>query len=142
MIEYDVINKIYSMLFWFTLFHFISFHFILFYFLPSTNKDDLDSFETEGTMVKNFQRSSADHELRIPHLLRTVGCAVYCCSSYFVLFLFFVIHLHFFMHILFFWFLRFCIWNVVRPTDLFCVCVCVSVWVNLYTVTAIMIIET
>ena len=24
-------------------------------------------------MVKKFQRSSADHELRIPHLLRTVG---------------------------------------------------------------------
>ena len=32
-------------------------------------------------MVKKFQRSSADHELRIPHLLRTVG-ALYRTISY------------------------------------------------------------
>ena len=32
-------------------------------------------------MVKKFQRSSADHELRIPHLLRTVG-ALYRTITY------------------------------------------------------------
>ena len=37
------------------------------------DKTVLDPLETESSMVKKFQRSSADHELRIPHLLRTVG---------------------------------------------------------------------
>lgn len=39
------------------------------------------------------------------------------------------------MHILLFWFLSCCIWNIVRHTGMFCVSACV----NLYTMTAIMI---
>jgi len=38
---------------------------------PLTHQHHLAADNTRATMVKKFQRSSADHELLIPHLIRT-----------------------------------------------------------------------
>ena len=38
---------------------------------PLTHQASLTANNTQATMIKKFQRSSADHDLLIPHLLRT-----------------------------------------------------------------------